>query len=216
LKYQGKKGASKPLFFLMNRAVLSGFVFVLMLGMSCSTVSRKPDDRDGAAVTIPSGLKNLHGAKIDLSLNEKGKARVFFFLSPECPLCQSYVPLLRELGIRYSPKGFYLYAVFPGKLYTSAEIEEFLKNSKLDLPEIMDPDLILTRSLGASVTPEAVVLNPQGKSLYRGRIDDLAWEVGQKRIKATTHDLENALEGIEIGQFSFVRKTQAVGCFIEK
>ncbi len=80
----------------------------------------------------------------------------------------------------------------------------------------MDTDKKLTHTLGASITPEVFIMGAHGQILYSGRIDNWAWETGQKRLKATEHDLVDALNAIDAGKATYQKKTQAVGCIIEK
>ena len=65
---------------------------------------------------------------------------------------------------------------------------------------------------GISVTPEAVVLSPEGKVLYRGRIDDRYSLDSKRREEASTHDLADAIEAAIEGKEPAVRETTAFGC----
>jgi hypothetical protein len=53
---------------------------------------------------------------------------------------------------------------------------------------------------GATITPEAVVVDPQGRVLYRGRIDDRYVSLGLERPVATRRDLDEALTDITVGK----------------
>ena len=67
---------------------------------------------------------------------------------------------------------------------------------------------------GATVTPEAVVLDAGGKTVYQGRIDDRYAQLGKKRPEPKVLDLEAALAEFVSGKPVTVAKTNAVGCRI--
>jgi hypothetical protein len=52
--------------------------------------------------------------------------------------------------------------------------------------------------------------------IYSGRIDDWAWDIGQKKLQAEHHDLEEALEAISKNDFRKRKSKLAIGCVIEK
>jgi hypothetical protein len=62
------------------------------------------------------------------------------------------------------------------------------------------------------VVPEAVVLSPQGRILYRGRIDDRYTADGIRREVPTSRDLEAALTAVVAGKQPPVARTKAFGC----
>ncbi len=195
-----------------------GFVFVLLAVFSCCKQSPE-QNRNGSdpnASVFSVRLKNLKGQTVDLNACKQARAAVFYFLDPECPLCQGYALKIKNLKEKYQSQGFVFYTVWPGKLYTDTEIGQFLTSYKVDLPELLDPDFLLTNRFEASVTPEVFVTDKRGGMLYSGRIDDWAWDTGQKKLKIEHNDLEDALAGIAGNDFSFQKKTKAIGCLIEK
>ena len=64
------------------------------------------------------------------------------------------------------------------------------------------------------ITPEVVVLGPDGKTLYQGRINNLYLGPTKKQRKATTKDLRDALDAIVEGKPVTTAKTEPVGCKI--
>ena len=68
--------------------------------------------------------------------------------------------------------------------------------------------------LEASVTTEAIVIDPAGTILYRGRIDDRYKMIGKKRAVPQREDLRLALRAIADGRTIDVSTTQAIGCGI--
>ena len=130
----------------------------------------------------------------EILLPEGPKAVLLFFIRPDCPISNSYAAELKRLVGEYRPRG-----VASVVVYAEADLEPWKAEChafefEFGCPTILDPKLLLARRLGATVTPEAALLSPQGELLYRGRIDDRCVGVGKWRSRAATHDLQDALE----------------------
>lgn len=157
-------------------------------------------------------LKNQPAA---FSISPKAKATVVYFLSPECPLCQSYTLTINNIAKSYQTKPIDFIGIIPGKEYSLANILNYKRSYKLNLTILVDEQLKLTKQLGATITPEVFVLSPQGKIIYQGRIDNWAYELGRKRKVITEHNLIDAIEATLRAKPIKTTKTKAVGCFIE-
>lgn len=156
----------------------------------------------------------LMGGQITPAVDFPG-IQIYLFLSPECPLCKSYAPVLKSKAVKYASNKFYWIAVFPGTFYSPAEIKKYTQKYGLNFSAILDNEKEITQSLSATITPEVVVCNQNGKILYQGRIDNWAWSLSNKRAKITQHDLDDALTQIQSGLPVTNPKTTAVGCIIE-
>ncbi|MFA6262235.1 MAG: redoxin family protein [Bacteroidia bacterium] len=139
---------------------------------------------------------------------------VLVFLSPECPLCQNYTLTLNKLQDQFSPQVTFI-GIVPGIYFTNHSIRNFKQAYGVQFEIYRDPDKELTKRLGATVTPEVVVLNKEGRVLYQGRIDNWAYEVSRKRKLITQHDLQDALYALLNNKKVAIKKTKAIGCFIE-
>ena len=84
----------------------------------------------------------------------------------------------------------------------------------IKVPVLLDKDQSLAKRTLARITPEVVVLAPDGRTLYQGRINDLYLGPTKKQRKATTKDLRDALDALQDGKPVAVAKTDAVGCKI--
>ena len=65
-------------------------------------------------------------------------------------------------------------------------------------------------------TPEVFAVDSQGKTFYKGAIDNWAPELGQHRAVITEHYLQDALNGLLQHKDLRIKQTEAVGCFIER
>lgn len=143
-------------------------------------------------------------------------ATVYVFLADTCPICQNATPVLRELAATYAPHGVRFVGVFPAPQMRPADIILFQKQYPLPFALRLDEQQQLTRRLGARITPEVVVLAPDGATvLYQGRIDDSYARLGQRRTVVQHHELREALAAIVARQPVPTTRTEAVGCLIE-
>jgi hypothetical protein len=147
---------------------------------------------------------------------EAPKATVYVFLADTCPISQAATLPLRELHGRYASQGIRFVGVFPAKETTPAALAGFAKTYQVPFPLQADPGRQLTRRLHARITPEAVVVAANGRTiLYQGRLDDSYARLGQRRTVVSHHELADALAAVAGGRPVAVPRTEAVGCFIE-
>ena len=144
------------------------------------------------------------------------RATVYVFLAETCPISQAATLPLRELHARYGGQGVRFVGVFPARETTPAGLAAFAKTYQLTFPLQPDAGHQLTRQLHARVTPEAVVVAADGRTiLYQGRLDDAYAGLGQHRAITRHHELAEALAAVVAGQPVAVPRTGPVGCFIE-
>ena len=162
--------------------------------------------------------------QISLQTLDKGNAHIqfdstalylFIFLSPECPLSQNYTLVLNTLEKKFE-KELNSYGIIPGRAYSEQEVKQFAGDYKLRFPVWIDIKKELSNYLQATVTPEVVLLNKKGELVYRGAIDDWVEKLGQKKVKARVHYLEDAIKAYLENKSVPVKKTPPVGCLINE
>lgn len=154
-------------------------------------------------------LKDYNGKTF--SVKPAGKPVVYIFLSPECPLCKNYAPVLQDLQNKYKDVQFY--GIISGRTFTKDEVASYAKDYKISFPILMDSDKKVANYLNATVTPEALLIGDNGKEYYRGLIDDWVTGLGTKRVKATRKYLDNAISNLLTGN-ELVTQTTPIGCLI--
>lgn len=123
---------------------------------------------------------------VDSLRQAKGKkAIVLFFVATDCPISNAYAPEIRRIEVQYAPRGMSFYSVYADPAQTLANALKHAGEYGLPGQVRLDPAHRLARKVGATVTPEAAVLSPDGRLLYRGRIDDLYVGFGKRRETAT-------------------------------
>ena len=185
--------------------IISGMVFLL----SCGT----KEDQKNSLVSL--NLQTLEHQDFSLSQLENNKASVIIFLQPECPFCNSYGKTLRSLDSTFRSKQVKMYAVVAGKFYPDSEIVSYREKFQLQFPFLLDPEFALKRSLHASVTPQAYLIDEKVNVLYHGMIDNWGYEIGKARAHATEFYLTDAVNSFLDGKPIAPDSTKAVGCYIQ-
>lgn len=148
-------------------------------------------------------------------LDPQGKASVLFFITTDCPISNSYAPEVQRICAEYGQKKVSCNLVYVDPDLTAADVKKHVKEFRYTgLPAILDPAHKLVGAAGAKVTPEAAVIGPGGKVLYRGRIDNLYASLGKRRPEATERDLRKALDEVLGGKPVAAPFTKALGCYI--
>jgi peroxiredoxin/mono/diheme cytochrome c family protein len=139
------------------------------------------------------------------------KAIVVVFLSFDCPVSNSYAPVLTDLHKTYGSKGVAFIGVCPSD-DDPAQVAKHAEEFKLPFGMFKDSGRAAD-ALKAEYTPEAFLLEGGHFTLrYRGRIDD-TWEARLKKRGTTTrHDLRQALDELLAGKEISVPTTKPIGC----
>jgi len=140
--------------------------------------------------------------------------KVYIFLCETCPLSQYYTLALKDLHQKYQAENVDFIGVFPNSLSTPETIRKFQKKYSLPFSCIPDSNHTYVNSLGATVTPEVVVVDTSRIPFYRGRIDNAFARVGKRRRVVTQHELADVLQSLSTGRPLKVQHTTAIGCFI--
>lgn len=147
---------------------------------------------------------------------EKEKvASVQIFTSPDCPIANSYAPELKRLSETYRAKGVSFHLVYPEATLTEDDVQNHRKEYGLEIEASIDRSHDLVRSAGVTTTPEAAVFDAKGNLVYRGRIDNLYSDYGDRRRQATEHYLRDVLDSLVAGEAVTFSETEPIGCLIE-
>ena len=193
----------------MNTLRASAFLAVIFAGIGAllardAQVDAKIDDFT---------LQDYLGAKHSSSEWRDKRAVVVVFLGTECPLAKLYAPRLAELATEFEPKGVAFVGIDSNQQDSLLEIGHYVRVHKIDFPVLKDTAGEVADQFGATRTPEAFVLDPNGNVLYHGRIDD-QFGIGYQRTNEVKRDLANALDEILTGKPVSTPETESVGCLI--
>ena len=183
--------------------------------MTRAAVRRRVWSIAAACLCLLTPLSAWAAAERDPWANAHGKrAVVLLFVAHDCPISNAYAPELKRIIARYTPDKIAFCLVYAEPDLSPAAARRHARDYGYTCPWVLDPKHHLVHLAGATVTPEAAVFAPGGRLLYRGRIDDLYYGVGQRRYAVTTHDLRDALDAVLSGRPVPRPRTLAVGCFL--
>jgi peroxiredoxin len=184
----------------------ASFTFLsLLLGglFACSSVLAAP----------PAELPATDGKSYS-PLDAAGKkAVVLFFVSPFCSTTRPFMKEINAISTDYADKA----AI--ALVHSDSEITVEVAFQHADMEQVKARVLIdkarqLAKHLGATTTPEAIIVSPAGEVLYRGRINDLYLGPTKRQRAATTQDLRAALDAVLAGKPVPTPQEPAQGCKI--
>ena len=140
--------------------------------------------------------------------------KIYIFMGETCPVSRHYTVTLKQLHAQYASKKLEFIGVFPNRLSTPATIAAFKEKYALPFSCIGDSTHTWVNRLGATITPEAVVVDTSNTAIYRGRIDNTFARLGKRRRVITERDLANVLNALKDEKPPAFRQTQAIGCII--
>lgn len=157
-------------------------------------------------------LTDIQGQRHGLAEWKHYKAVVLFFLGTECPVSNGYSPEYVRLAKVFTAQNIRFYGVHPDPEASPAIAAKHAGEYKLSFTILLDPAQVLTKQVGVKVVPEAAILSPEGRVLYKGRIDDRYALDGKRREEPKVRDLEIALRAVAAGKAPPVARTEAFGC----
>ena len=163
---------------------------------------------------VISTLLSCSTAEVKFDLLEENKAKVLVFMAPDCPLCKNYTKDLKEMLSTFQDQ-IAIYGVVAGTHYSKYEVDSFLNYYNLPLEIIYDPNFSLVKELDATITPEAYLIDEENKIRYQGLFDNWLGKLGRRRQVITEFYLKDAVESYLKGKEIKIKKTKAIGCFIE-
>ncbi|MBW3128305.1 redoxin domain-containing protein [Hymenobacter profundi] len=162
-------------------------------------------------------LKNAANASVSLSSYAGSKAVVVVFINQNCPFSKSYQGRLNALASTYGGQGVqFLYIDAPINIDAAGDAQKLvLKSDSNNITYLTDEGQKVSNQLGATKTPEVVVLQPAGNGFtvrYKGAIDDNPQVESDVRQRYLAQVLDNLLAGRPSG----IADTRVAGCLIKK
>ena len=142
------------------------------------------------------------------------RATVLLFIATDCPISNAYTPEVNRIVDDYAPRGVAFFAVHADPSVSADAARAHAESFGYRCPVLLDPRHVLAGRAGATVTPEAAVLSPDGQVAYVGRIDDLFAGYGKRRHAPTTRELRDALDALLAGRAVAQPNVPAIGCDI--
>ena len=162
------------------------------------------------AATPVLRLHNTANQPVQIS-TAKVDATVVIFISTVCPVSNAYHDRYELLTSDFKRRGVQFVFVNSNDNETLAGMSEHLRAARFSFPVYKDWKNVVADQLGASMTPEAFVLDEHGTTRYHGAIDDAKYEA---RVKV--EGLKDALAAIVEGKAVARVEMKAFGCTIHR
>lgn len=166
-------------------------------------------------------LKDLDGKTVKLS-DFKGRTVVLEWFNPECPYVKKShtVGSLVTTAKKKTDAGVVWLAInsgAPGKQGTGVDKNrEASKTFKMEHPVLLDETGATGKAYGASNTPQMFVIDPTGKLVYRGAIDNSPDGEGKSPTDGKlTNYVDAALEDVAAKRPVKLPETKAYGCSVK-
>jgi len=194
-----------------SRNVFATFLSCLVLAVSQSP-ARAGDPGNPAAASIELGtLRSPDGRAVDLSPPKNGIS-VLLFYSSECPISNAYSPTYNSLFDTFHSPAVKWAGVCIDPDLSDADVKTHARDFGLKFPVVRDRTGVLARKIGATMTPEAFVVDARGHVRYHGRIDDQFAARRVRNTNPTGAGLKDALAALVKGEEVKVPHVPAVGC----
>ena len=196
-------------------AILLAFVF-LIAGAVVAISARAAEGEVPAAPAIGATIEDFtlpdaDGQERSLKSLAGKKGTVLIFVAVQCPVSNAYNERMEKLAADYKAKGIAVIGINSNVKEDGAAVKAHAAENKLTFPILKDPGNKIADRLGASVTPEAYLLDPSNKLIYHGRIDNSR---NADQIEST--DLRNALDASLAGKAIEKTEAKAFGCTIKR
>lgn len=165
-------------------------------------------------------LRDING-RATTPFDPAGRASIVFFVATDCPISNSYAPVIQRACREYGPRGVDCSLIYEDvdTHPTPAHLDQLVRAHMqeygyTEFTAVVDRDRAVATYAKATVTPQAFVIDRSGEIRYRGRIDNLYAAFGRTRQQVTSHDLRDALDAVLAGGKVQHPETEALGCFI--
>jgi peroxiredoxin len=207
--------------FAKRSVVVGAMAAMLALGAIAATAGEK---KSGAVVgeAAPAfTLKDENGKPVSLS-DFSGKVVVLEWFNNECPFVQKHYTGgdMNKLAEAYKAKGVVWLAVNS----TNPSHYDYLKPAALDgwmktqggtpRTTLMDEAGNAGRAYSARTTPQMFVINPEGRVVYAGAIDDKR-SANPEDVKGARNHVRAALDESLAGKPVSVAATTPYGCSVK-
>ncbi|MBD3374609.1 redoxin domain-containing protein [candidate division KSB1 bacterium] len=156
-------------------------------------------------------LRDVQGTSRELKEWQNEKAIVLMFIATKCPVSNAYNDRMNELYRDYHEKGVAFVGINSNKTEPMQEVKKHAQEQGFKFTVLKDEKNLIANRLGANVTPEIYVLDPDLNIVYHGRIDD-----SQNPDQIKSKDLRKALDQLLQDKKIQTTKTKAFGCTIKK
>jgi peroxiredoxin len=194
----------------------------VLVGWTVATYVKAKDPSAEVGSAAPSfSLTDTYGAKHSLA-EFKGKYVVLEWLNHDCPFVKKHYNSgnMQALQKKYTGKGVVWLSVVSSKPgsqghYPPDDANKLTQEKKAAPTAVLfDSEGTVGRAYGARTTPQMVVIDPQGRMIYNGAIDDIR-SADVEDVKKAVNYVAAALDESMSGREVTVKTSQPYGCSVK-
>ena len=156
-------------------------------------------------------LPDTNGAEHSLKSLTGKHGAVLIFISVQCPVSNGYNERMKKLAEDYQARGINVIGINSNVTEPISAVKTHAADKHFTFTVLKDDGNKIADRLGATRTPEAYVLDANGKLVYHGRIDN-----SQNTANITSNDLRDALDELLSGKAISKTGGAAFGCSIKR
>src|SRR6266567_3824191 len=166
-------------------------------------------------------VADTHGNTVRLN-DFRGKYVVLEWTNPECPFVQRHYNSENMPGLQkeWGARGVVWLSIDSSnrasrEFKTAGELDRWMQFHRAAQTQVLlDADSATARLYGAKTTPHMFVIDPEGRIVYAGAIDDKPWASPEETLKATNY-VRAALVAKAAGTAVDPANTTPYGCSIK-
>jgi peroxiredoxin len=156
-------------------------------------------------------LPDANGKEQSLASLKGKNGAVLIFMAVQCPVSNAYNERMEKLAQDYAARGINVIGINANSVDSAEAVKAHAAEHKFTFTILKDSGNKIADRLGASVTPEAYLIDKSNKLLYRGRIDN------SKNVEGvTSSELRDAIEATLAGKPVTKTTANAFGCSIKR
>jgi peroxiredoxin len=160
-----------------------------------------------AAFTLP----DLDGQSHSLASLKGPKGVLLVWISTQCPYSNGYNSRMEALGRDYAAKGIRLVGINSNRTESVENIREHAQKNGFTFTILKDEGNRIADYFGASVTPEAYLIDSAGVLRYHGRLD-----ASHEDTSLNSGEAREALDAVVNGAQVANTGKKAFGCTIKR
>lgn len=199
----------------LTRQSIARTVLLCLVAMLACWPGRTVCGATGDAPSSPGTLRGPDGRHVDLAA-PAGGLTVLVFYSSECPISNAYSPTLASMVSTFPAQRVKFVGVCVDPDLSDADVRAHARDFDLKFPVVRDRHGAFAQKIGATMTPEAFVIDDQGQVRDHGRIDDQFARRGVRNANPAGTQLKDAITDLLAGKAVKSAHVEAVGCPIPK
>ena len=156
-------------------------------------------------------LPDTNGAEHSLKSLAGKHGAVLIFISVQCPVSNGYNERMKKLAEDYQARGINVIGINSNVTEPISAVKAHAADKHFTFTVLKDDGNKIADRLGATRTPEAYVIDANGKLVCHGRIDN-----SQNTANITANDLRDALDELLSGKAISKTGGAAFGCSIKR